>query len=799
MNEDPRYENAPGSLSGLTDENDPPAEIPAGQDHPHQLVSSPDHTSVLENTPVLVAGFDSFRHVKIWNEPCERLLGWTTQEITACPDPFDRIFLPRPSDGGIFHSEEWTDGRFRETTVRARDGRCLSQRWAFHRLHDGTVIGLGYDSSELTRVEEELSRSEEMLRIFVQNVPAAIAMLDRSMTYLAASRHYCASLRLDPDQIIGRSHYDLLPDIKPAWYEEHRRALAGEIRRGEESWVRADGQTEWLWWELRPWRDEKGEIGGLLTSGEIITRQKKLEAELREAKIAAENASRAKSEFLANISHELRTPLSSIFGLTEMTLASRLNQEQRTNLEMVKESAGALLQIINDLLDISRIEALEMSFQTQLFGLRQTVSAIIDPFRPLARRKGLRLQLRIPPTIPHSLVGDPDRVGQVLRNLLSNAIKFTRHGSVTIQIKEMDSQTGTTGLLFRIRDTGIGIDPVHHSRLFQNFSQIHSSYDKEFGGTGLGLAISKKLVEAMGGTIWFESDGHSGSTFFFKLAFLHPPKPTHARTEPAEANSAGSPAPFVLLAEDNAPSRRYLLHFLQQAGFHVISAQSGYEVLSILARTPVDLVMMDMQMPGMDGLNATRRIRESTDPRIRTVPIIAVTAYARPEDQQRFLAAGVNKCLAKPVHIPLLIEEILILAGGTPRSTGPADPVEDSRPFNVEELKTRWRKHPDLMHEICTSFVKEAPELVRRLEKAAAAEAWPSVAEAAHLLQNLAAMFPLPNVIRISRAIEDIAVGGEKAAVKAQIHQLMGNVRMTRKAIARILTRNAGSLTDESP
>jgi len=748
---------------------DPPAHRPAA----------------LENPPVLLVAFDSDNRVIIWNKACEGLLGWTRQEVQACADARGLIFPPRTPPEDAPALEPTPDGRFRETLVRTRDGRHLSQRWAFHRLPDGTDIGLGYDSTEQHRIEKELSRSEELLRIFVRNVTAAIAMLDRNMIYLAASRHYCMSLRLDPDQIIGRSHYDLLPDIKPQWYEEHRLALAGEIRRGEESWVRADGQTEWLWWELRPWRDDTGEIGGLLTSGEIITAQKKMEAELRQAKVAAENASRAKSEFLANISHELRTPLSSIFGLTEMTLSTRLSQEQRTNLEMIKESAGSLLQIINDLLDISRIEAREIPFQMTLFDLRQTVAAIVDPFRPLARRKGLRLQLRIAPAIPRTIVGDPERVGQVIRNLLSNAIKFTRQGSVSLTIQKVDGESGATGLLFRVRDTGIGIAPADHGRLFQNFSQIRGSYDKEFEGTGLGLAISKKLVEAMGGRIWLDRDSQNGCTFFFRLDFLHAPEPAAAKATPEPRKSA----PLILLAEDHAPNRKYLLHFLKQGGFRVISAQDGYEVLSILEKTPVDLVMMDMQMPGMDGLKATHRIRASANPCLRKVPIIAVTAYARNEDQQRFLAAGVNRCLTKPVHIPLLMEEILRLTGESVRAAEePLAVPDETPPFDPDEMKTRWRKHPGLLKEICSTFLEESPEMIHRLEMHAAGSDWPEVMKTAHQIQNLAAMIPLPDVIRVSRHIEEAAGTSEPQAVLVQIRRLSALARDARQSIARVLS-----------
>lgn len=397
---------------------------------------------------------------------------------------------------------------------------------------------------------------------------------------------------------------------------------------------------------------------------------------LKEAKKLAENESRAKSEFLAHMSHEIRTPIGGIIGLSEVVLPRVENSEVREYVGMIRESAQSLLSIIGDVLDLSKIEHGRAELHRKNFSLREELEKLVSVFTVTAARKGLEFALFCEDRIPDRLEGDPEALNQVLRNLISNAIKYTPHGNVKLSCTERSRSTELLTLRFAVADTGVGIPEDKRHLLFQSFSRIHGSSTRSSGeGTGLGLAISRKLAELMGGSIEVESAEGEGSVFTVELPFRYENRQDRSAHESGQVRETGLLSRLrphsMLVVEDNRINRMFLEVTLTDAGHSVTLAENGREAVDAAGHRVFDVILMDIQMPIMDGLEAARMIRSNDGPN-RCAPIIALTAFAMKEDEARFIDAGFDGYVTKPVDFEKLARVISGLGIGRQKRSGSA-------------------------------------------------------------------------------------------------------------------------------
>ncbi len=573
------------------------------------------------------------------------------------------------------------------------DGRLLRRTGSLSDITDRKSGDLRLAESA-ARLAAERSR----LAAFVEHAPAAIAMFDSSLRYVGASRRWMETFLHGKREVVGLPFYEVFGDIPRAWRTELSRVLEGEIVSVEdERWRPAQSTTErHLRWEARPWLEQGSAQPGVLLFAQDITHDREREAALERMRDAADAANRAKSEFLATMSHEIRTPMNGVLGFTQLLLDTSLDAEQRQFARTIDASGRSLLALLNDILDYSKIEAGKLRVEVAQFDLRVVIDEVAALLSSQCQDKGLELQVDYPPDAPRALVGDAARVRQVLTNLVGNAIKFTARGHVRIDVRRDADDT----VRVDVRDTGIGIATDLQPSLFNKFVQADSTTTRRFGGTGLGLAICRQLVGLMHGDIGVHSVEGQGSTFWFRLpapaglavdedaadvqSVLEAPRAAVAAGPPATTaaprpDDDRQPGPSILLVEDHTVNRKLVLRVLGKLGYHADVAEDGAAAVQMAAKRRYDLILMDCQLPRLDGFEATAGIRRHEALHGGRAAIVALTAGTLPAERERCLASGMQGFLTKPLVLAELrqaLERWAPLPGDAPPTRPePAEPL----------------------------------------------------------------------------------------------------------------------------
>ena len=533
-------------------------------------------------------------------------------------------------------------------------------------IEDGQVVGLQCVARNITErkvVEEALGEREKELRStnrllkqLLATAATGIFTVDSGGLVTMVNDQFCAITGFTEEEALGRPCRTFFDDSCPSVCRLQDSKTDNSFFRAHCSIRTKDRGELTVLKNGASLTDDDGSIIGGIESFVDVT-------DLIEARQAAERANRARGVFLANVSHEIRTPINGVMGMTELALDTPLNDEQREYLRQARASANDLLDIVNDILDLSKMEAGKLTIVWEAFSVEELMSGAVKRLAVEANKRGLALDYKIEEGTPLQVEGDPSRVRQVLLNLISNSVKFTPSGRIDVSVRP-ERQCGSEVVLrFSVKDTGIGIAPENSQTIFCAFEQVHPSRTSgDLGGTGLGLAICAQLVQLMGGKIWVESEPGRGSAFHFTVSLgpaqSHQAPDKVARQDQRSEHSEVEPGLRILLAEDNTISRTLAAKMLQKMGHLVTTANNGVEAVEAADRSCFDLILMDIQMPEMDGIEAVKIIREKEELTGGHVPIVALTAHSMKGDKERFLAKGMDGYMAKPFEKATLREVI---------------------------------------------------------------------------------------------------------------------------------------------
>jgi PAS domain S-box-containing protein len=630
--------------------------------------SQRQYLELYENIPDPVIIFDKSSHYFLaWNSSALRTYGYSRDQVLGMT-PLD-LHLPEERQRVAATLGE-AEGVLKSYTHLARDGRRLQvEILSSEIVFEGrpAILSIMRDLTERLLTEDRLRERDRELRTFLANLPglAYRCRNDEQWTMLFISEGCQDLTGYSPPELLsegGVRYADLIhPDDRARVWHAVQEALKKRSPFRSEYRIRhADGRERWaLEQGLGVWSDD-GEL--LFLEGLVvdISEQKRIEGQLQRARLESEAASRAKSAFLANMSHEIRTPMNGILGLVDLA-ASALEPERGEYLALLKTSAEGLMNVLNDILDVSKLEAERMELENTGFSLVDCVESSVVTFLAPARTKGLQLACRIGDSVPRRVVGDPVRLRQVLLNLIGNAVKFTERGSIQVQVEAVEG-SGPLVVQFAVRDTGIGISLEQQKSVFEPFRQADNSTTRKYGGTGLGLCISAELVRLMGGEIRLKSQPGRGSTFSFQVEL----GAANAGSGEVAPEPPAEPAPCrplsILLAEDNNVNQLLAVRLLEKHGHRVEVAADGAAALAAIERARFDLVLMDVQMPVMDGIETTRAIRAREKVSGGHVPIIALTAHAMAGDEERFRNCGMDGYVSKPVRPDELFRSIAAAA-----------------------------------------------------------------------------------------------------------------------------------------
>jgi len=637
----------------------------------------------------VIVVIDENENINLLNKAGFKLLGYSEDELIG-KNWFANIIPERDREvtKAAFRqmmNEEMEFLEFYENLIRLKDGTEKLIAWHNVLICDkkGKPIGIlasGEDITEHRKVDKELRKLSQA----VEQSPVSVVITDRRGRIQYVNSRFCEKTHYQAEEVLGKNPRILKSGSLPrSFYQElWQTILSGKIWRGDFLNKTKDGNQYWERASISSIMDDSGEITHFIAIKEDITEQKKLEEELLQAKVEAENSNKARGDFLANMSHEIRTPMNAIIGLTHLALQTDLMPKQKDYLQKISLSAQSLMGIINDILDYSKFAAGKLTMENIQFNLWEVMEDVITILHSKAEEKGLEIVLNVAKAVPMRLMGDPHRLKQILLNLLSNALKFTDIGEVVIRIKMTTPKVNVVQLEFSVKDTGIGMTEQEKGRLFNAFTQADGSTTRKYGGTGLGLVISKQLVEMMGGAIHVKSYPEKGSEFVFTANFG-----SYDEDDEQYFSKHNIQNLKVLVIDDNESSRLAFKEILENFGFRVSLAKTGEDGIAQLAfaqdKEPFDFIVLDFIMPGMDGLETAQRIRKICSEVI--IPIIMVTSQHGDDIREAAEECKIHKVLTKPITPSTLFHVIMELFDGE-------ESLLDHSLLDVKLPKEEWGK-----------------------------------------------------------------------------------------------------------
>lgn len=705
--------------------------------------------SMMNNIPGVTfrCNLDEHWSMRLVSDAVSTLTGWEAEDFLNGTVHFAQLIHPddaqriQPVVEAALASRTNYDIEYR-ITDRAGEEKWISEFASAIYHNDGTAEALDGVLLDITDTKHKNAEYEGVVNAMNYAVSAAEFSIDGFI--LSANQNFLTLLGYTIEEVIGRHHSILCPPdfITTDRYKQKWQALRhGEFVHGEFLRYGKHGKQIWINASYSPIRNTDGNVTKVLMFMLDISERKRMEQEMRLAKEKAEQAASAKSTFLANMSHEIRTPMNSIIGFSELLLDTPMQEEQRHYLSTVSQSAKSLLHLLNDILDSAKLEKGMLDLEIVDFSMQKLVDGLISSLWLQARKKSLDLRLNLDPHIARYYQGAEHRIHQVLTNLLGNAIKFTHTGYVELKV----SHTPQGEIQFDIIDTGIGIDQHRLEAIFEPFTQADASMSRRYGGTGLGTSISKQLVELMGGKITVMSTMGQGSCFTVTL-------PLEASTDQeslpdTHVTQFSLPALKILAADDIEQNRRLLKIMLEKQGHALTLASNGQEVVEAWQAQPYDVILMDVQMPVMDGLSASMLIRalEKQSSKART-PMIALTASVLEQDRRAASLFGMDGFASKPIELPLLLAEIqrvLNLDPGLPQAVTTAP--ESDMPFDLKKGCALWGNEETYLREI-TIYLQETPRHLETLNQAIAAQDLMALKQTAHACKGVSANLALPGL-----------------------------------------------------
>jgi PAS domain S-box-containing protein len=732
--------------------------------------------------------------IQIFNVGAERMLGYAASEVmnTITPadisDPKELVMRARALSAElataiepgfealVFKASRGIEDIYELTYIR-KDGTRFPAVVSVTALRDATGVIIGYlligtDNTARKAVEAEQAKSDQKLRdqqfytrsLIESNIDALITT-DPSGIITDVNKQTEALTGCTRDELIGAPFKDCFTDPERA-ETGIRRVLGEKSVTDYELTVRArDGKQTVVSYNATTFYDRSRTLQGVFAAARDVTERKRVEAELQQAKAAAESASRTKSDFLASMSHEIRTPMNAIMGIADLLAKTDMTPEQDKYVQIFRRSGDNLLNLINDILDLSKVEASQLELERTGFSLSDHLEKVIEMIAPRAQEKGLALVCEIAPSVANDLVGDPTRLRQVLLNLLGNSIKFTQAGVVSLRVEPDLDNAVPTALRFTVSDSGIGIANEKLARVFERFTQADSSTTRRFGGSGLGLTICKRLVELMGGRIWVTSKVDQGSVFAFAVPFEVLATPHRPASAPVGIDpTAPLPALRILMAEDSPDNTTIALAYLEDTPYRIDVAETGLIACEMFKSGHYDLVLMDRQMPVMDGLTATRTIRAWEKANGRPpVPIIALTASALKGDRETCLAAGCTAYLTKPIKEDVLRQAIRDYSTfGAPNAW--SEVVVAAEPIS-------WRPTGRLLGRV-PDYLADCRVKVIKMQSALDRADFGVVSLAAHDMRGSGGSFGFPPISDLGAGLEQAAADSDLAASRTWLADL---------------------------